>query len=185
MIQLRIRMSNIERTWFFPSAATASILWPIDPALVTRACSTFSPLSDSGSLHTHPKDFPLGRFPGRPLRNQHPTRHNVNPVGHGEYLVDVAGYKQDSLLLCVSEVVNQTINFRSGACIDSGGRLIQDQDLASRAQPLCEHHLLFVPAAEILDLLSETGRPDVQGRHRLFRHPPFRAGIEKSVGALG
>jgi hypothetical protein len=178
-------MSNIERTWFFAKLATIPTCWLIDLALVTLACSTFSPFSVSGSLHTHPKDFLLGRFPGRRLSNQLPTRHNVNPVGHGKHLVDVAGYKQNSLFLCVSEVVNQTIDFCAGTRIDSKGRLIEDQDPATRAQPLCEHHLLFVPAAEILDLLSETGRPDVQGRHRLFRHPPFPAGIEKSVGLLG
>jgi hypothetical protein len=43
----------------------ASTFWLIDPALVTLACSTFSPLLVfSGSLHTHAKDFLLGRFVG-------------------------------------------------------------------------------------------------------------------------
>jgi len=87
-----------------PSSNFGRLTWPwYAPA------PRFHPLG-FGFPHTHPKDFPLVRFPGRPLRNQHPTRHNVKscPVT-GKYLVDVAGYKTGQPFSVVSEVVDQTI----------------------------------------------------------------------------
>ncbi len=57
------------------------------------------------------------------------------------------------------------MDFDFGAHVDASRRLVHDQDLGLRSQPLGDDHLLLVAAGEEHGLLLQMGCPDVQPVH--------------------
>ena len=79
------------------------------------------------------------------------------------------------------QLAHQVIDLLFGAHIDAARRLVEDQHLRLCGQRLCQHHLLLVAAAEILDLLVETRRLDLEQVTVLRRDRRFLARIHHGV----
>ena len=56
------------------------------------------------------------------------------------------------------ELARQLVDPRLGADVDAARRLIEDQDLCPRRQPLGKHNLLLIASAQVADFLLQAGR---------------------------
>src|SRR5215211_3164198 len=85
-----------------------------------------------------------GFLPGELARDAAP-RHHQYPVAQAQHLQEIARYHQDTgTVLC--ELVHQLIDLHLRPHVDPTRRLVHDQDLRVRQEPLPDDHLLLVAA---------------------------------------
>ena len=75
---------------------------------------------------------------------------------------------------CLERDVEETIDFRLGADVDAGGRILEDVDLRVEVQPAPDHHLLLVAARQELDRQRRIVRPQSDAARRAPSRPGFR-----------
>ena len=76
---------------------------------------------------------------------------------------------------CLERDVEQPIDFRLGADVDAGGRILEDVDLRVEVQPAPDHHLLLVAARQELD----RQRRDRSAASRAARRAPSRRWLSR------
>ena len=76
------------------------------------------------------------------------------------------------------QVADELVDLHLGGHIHPARRLIQDQHSRLRQQPLGQHHLLLVPAAELTGQPVEQRRADIQFVHLLLHLRCLRASVD-------
>src|SRR3954447_15288418 len=143
-----------------PSRATAFIGRPFhDGTPETRgwtcgdrwpgSCRDLTELTRGGADHRLLVGLGAGELSGQPA-----FVHHQDANGHAQHLRQLGGDHQPRRALA-GELAQQAVDLGLGAAVDAAGRLVDDQQLRVRRQPLGEHDLLLVAARQRADDIVE------------------------------
>ena len=93
------------------------------------------------------------------LGHEAPLVHHADAVAHPQQLRHLRR-DEDDALAAVRQRVDDLVDLVFGAHVDAAGRLVQDQHLRVREQPLGQHDLLLVAARQLAGLLVDAGAAD-------------------------
>src|SRR5215218_4743498 len=118
-----------------------------------------------------------GFLPGELARDAAP-RHHQYPVAQAQHLREIARYHQDTgTVLC--ELVHQLVDLHLRPHVYPTRRLVHDQDLRVRQEPLPDDHLLLVAAGEVANFLFGTRCPYCQLLDHLLRPAPLLLAVDE------
>jgi hypothetical protein len=98
---------------------------------------------------------------GLQLRNHPALTHDINPVAEADEFRQLATDHEDSDPT-VCDPIDQFVDLGLGAHVDAPGGLVQHEQPRRGAQPLAEHTLLLIAAAQGGDQLLAGARDDVE-----------------------
>ena len=104
--------------------------------------------------------------------------HHEHAVAHREHLREVGG-DEDDRHAGGGELVDDVVDLGLRGDVDAAGRLVEDEDLRLRVEPLREHRLLLVAAGQALDGRVERRRADRELLAEPFRGRTFGAAVEQ------
>ena len=90
----------------------------------------------------------LSRGSAVELGNDATFAHDQDAIAHAQHLGQL-GRDHDDGRASRQQLVHQAIDLDFGADVDASRRLIEEEDVRLRQQPLREHHLLLVAAGKI------------------------------------
>src|SRR5699024_10302210 len=101
------------------------------------------------------------------IRHDLAAAHNDYAVAHAEDLRHFGGYHDNALAL-LDKAVHDVVNLDLCADVDTTGRLVENEDIGIRVDPLTDNNLLLVAAGQLTDDLVDRRGLDAQRCDRLF-----------------